>query len=178
MSKTREEKIENVTKLTQALEEAKGVALVSFKGLSVKDATILRRRCRAVGVSYFVVKKTLLSLALAKAGVKDVKPRELEGNIAAVFGTTDEVAAAKVVHDFMADHASLKFVGGLATNSLGWHFLTAREVSALAALPNREQLLGQLVGTIAGPLRGLVNVLSGNLRSFVQVLKAIEQAKA
>jgi large subunit ribosomal protein L10 len=54
----------------------------------------------------------------------------------------------------------------------------AADVEALSKLPSREQLLGQFVGVLQGPLRNLVGVLAGVPRSFVQVLNAIEQKKA
>jgi len=51
-------------------------------------------------------------------------------------------------------------------------------VEALSKLPGREQLLGQLLSVLVGPMRNLVGVLSGVPRSFVQVLHAIEEKKA
>ena len=51
--------------------------------------------------------------------------------------------------------------------------LSAAEVKALAMLPTRDQLIGQLVGTIAAPLTGFVGVLSGNVRSIINVLQAL-----
>jgi large subunit ribosomal protein L10 len=110
--------------------------------------------------------------------VTTVNPRELTGNIAAAFGSADEVSAAKTLHEFMVDHPSLAFVGGLMSDQVGWRLATAAEVTALATLPSRQQLLGQLAGTVASPLRGFVNVLSGNLRGLVQVLQAAANAQA
>lgn len=173
MPKTRVQKSAEVKELTEALQGAKGVVFANFAGLKVKDVTELRRRCRAAGVGYFVAKKTLLKVAMEQANASAVNPREIEGGIAMVFGREDELAAAKAVKDFAADHPALKFVGGLMPEASGWRFLNTTEIIALSKLSGRQELLGSLVGTIANPLRGMVGVLAGNLRGLVQVLNAI-----
>jgi len=68
----------------------------------------------------------------------------------------------------------LKIVSGI----LDHRMIDAGTVKALAALPDKQTLRGQLVGVIAAPLRGFVTVLSGNLRGLVNVLNAIKDAKA
>jgi len=60
----------------------------------------------------------------------------------------------------------------LSERSSDGKFLAAEDVKVLAALPSKEQLRGQLVGTIAAPLSGFVNVLAGNVRGVLNVLSA------
>ena len=50
-------------------------------------------------------------------------------------------------------------------------------MNALAKLPSKEELLGQLVGTLNAPISGFVNVLAGNLRGLVTVLQAVADKK-
>lgn len=178
MGKTKAVKAAAIDELTQALENAKGVAFVTFEGLKVKDITKLRRDCRSAGITYLVAKKTLLKLALAKKGMDAVvDPRELAGSIGAVFGTADEISAAKMVDAFAKDHPDLKFVGGLMPEKDAWRFLNLKEVTALAKLPSKQELIAKLVRTINNPVSGFVQVLSGNVRSIVQVLSAIRDSK-
>lgn len=177
MSKTRSVKAATVEILRQNLASAKCVAFVNFAGLNVKDVNSLRRQCRAAGVNYIVAKKTLLEIAFKKDGISVVNPRELSGGVAAVFGTADEISAAKVINEFIKNNSSLKFVGGLIRERAGWQFLTGPEVTALANLPGRRELVGQLARTILNPLRGFVGVLSGNSRSLVRVLQAIAESR-
>jgi large subunit ribosomal protein L10 len=68
---------------------------------------------------------------------------------------------------------NLKIVGGL----LGKSILSKEEVVALSKLPSKEELLAKLVGTLNAPVSGFVNVLAGNLRGLVQVLKAVGESK-
>ena len=56
--------------------------------------------------------------------------------------------------------------------------ISEKEVMALAALPSREELLAKLVGTINAPVSGFVNVLAGNIRGLMTVLKGIADSKA
>ena len=55
--------------------------------------------------------------------------------------------------------------------------LNAAEVAALADLPPREVLLGQLLGLLQAPATGLVRVLNAKLSSIVYVLNAFCKKK-
>ena len=55
--------------------------------------------------------------------------------------------------------------------------VTANEIRQIAALPPRAVLLGQMVGSMASPLRGFVSVCQGNIRKLVYALEAVRQAK-
>ena len=178
MAKSRIDKTETLNELEGALKDAKGIVFANFAGLNVKATTELRRKCREANVKYIVAKKTLLKNAFEKAGVEGVNPRELSGGIAVVFGYEDEIAAAKLLKEVAVTNEALKFVGGLIAEPSGWKYLNERGVKALAVLPGKHELRGQVVGVMVAPVRGVVNVLAGSMRSFVQVLGAIEKAKA
>ena len=61
---------------------------------------------------------------------------------------------------------------------LGSAVLSSEDVKALAAMPSREVLLSQFVGTVAAPLSRVVGVLHQKLSSLVYVLKAVEEKKS
>jgi len=172
MAQTRSQKEAIVKKLAQSLKNSKAVVFSDFKGFTVKDMTALRRELREQGVELSVVKKTLINLALKDAKIEaDVE--KMEGQIAVAVSEKDEVAAAKIIEKFAKANENIKIVGGI----LGTKELLAEEVKALAKLPSKEELLSKLVGTLNAPVSGFVNVLAGNLRGLVQVLKAIGDAK-
>jgi large subunit ribosomal protein L10 len=91
------------------------------------------------------------------------------------MGFDDEVAPARVIFQFAKTHDALQVVGAITGDG---QILTPAQVKALATLPTREQLLGQVVGTIAAPLSGFVGVMSGNVRSIINVLNALSEARA
>lgn len=172
MGQTKQQKEVIVKELAEKLKNSKAVVLSDYKGLKVKDMTILRRELRAEGVDLAVVKKTLINIAFKEAGIEmDVK--DLEGQIAIAVSRQDEVAAAKIIAKLAKVNENLKIVGGV----LGTEELSADEVNALAKLPSKEELLAKLVGTLNAPVSGFVNVLAGNMRGLVTALQAITEKK-
>ncbi len=171
---TRNQKHELVKELTEKIKAAKSVVFVDFKGLKVKDATILKKSLRAAEVEYVVVRKTLIDIALKNAGIEGANIAKMEGQVALALSNSDEVSGAKIIDAFAKTNDKAKMLGGV----LGLQLMDAAQVKALAKIPSKEQLLGQLVGTLNAPISGFVNVLAGNLRGLVQVLNAISEQKA
>lgn len=172
MAQTKVQKEVIVKDLVEKLKSSKAVVFSDYKGLNVKDMTTLRRDLRAEGVDLKVLKKTLMQIALKDAGIEmDVK--KLEGQIAIAVSSRDEVAAAKIIAKLAKVNENLKIAGGI----LGTKELSAEEVNALAKLPSKEELLAKLVGTLNAPVSGFVNVLAGNMRGLVTVLKAVADKK-
>lgn len=161
-----------IKNLTEKLKDSKAVVFSDYKGLNVKDMTILRRDLRAEGVDLQVLKKTLINIALKDAGI-EMNAKKLEGQVAIAISSKDEVAAAKIIAKLAKVNENLKIVGGI----LGTKELSVEEVNALAKLPSKEELLSKLVGTLNAPVSGFVNVLAGNMRGFVTVLQAIADKK-
>ncbi len=162
MAKSKQQKQATVAGLEAQIEGMKSVIFIATDKLTVKEETKLRQQLRAGGVPFSVVKKTLLSRALESKGIKAEGTAPFRGTIAAAFGIADEVQPAALLNTFM------KFMGGV----LNGQWMTAAQVSSLAKLPSKAELLAKLVGTLQGPTRGLVGVLAGPMRGFVQVLKA------
>jgi len=169
---SKEQKKSIVKTLAEDIKTSKAVVFSDFKGLPVKDMMALRRELRNEGIMLKVLKKTLISLALKDAGM-DMDVRKMEGQIALAISKKDEVAAAKIIAKMGKANENLKIVAGLLEKKE----LNAEEVKALAKLPSKEELLAKLVGTLNAPISGFVNVLAGNLRGLVQVLKAVSEAK-
>jgi large subunit ribosomal protein L10 len=170
---TKQQKIELVKDLTEKIKAAKAAIFVDYKGLKVKDSTSLKKSLRAEGVDYVVVRKTLLDLAFKNAGIEGLDVKELEGQIALSLSNTDEISGAKIIDTFAKTNENVKMIGGI----LGKQLMDADQVKALAKIPSKEELLAKLVGTLNAPVSGFVNVLAGNLRSLVQVLKAVSETK-
>lgn len=174
MAKTKEQKKKTVEDLEKKLSKMKTAVFINFTGLTVKDATSLRNILRKEKIDYEVVKKTLLKLALDKVGCKDIEPKKFEGNIAVAFGYEDEVMPAKLLNQFKAQHEAIKFIGGILEKK----FIDVAKVLELANIPGKLELLAKLVGSVNSPLSGFANVLAGNLRGLVQVLKAMSEKQA
>lgn len=168
----RPEKVAVVARVQERLEQGKTVVLTDFRGLDVQTMNELRRRLRAAGVDFEVVKNTLASRAARQAGLPDLE-QYLTGPTAMAFGGDDLVAPAKVLNDFIREFRRLEIKGG----ALEGRVLTPDEVKKLAEMPSREQLLAQVLAGMQGPIRGVVFALSGVLRSLVYVLEAVRQQR-
>lgn len=174
MPKTRKQKEGDLQALTDNLAQAKGVVFVGYHGLTVPEAEILRRKSRQENIAFRVIKKTLLSKALAAAGLAVEVNQIGEGGLAAAFGLSDEVAPAKLLHGFAKEHEALKIYGGILENK----FIGAAAVLSLAKLPSKMELYGKLVGSMSAPASGLVNALAGTVRGLLTALNGIKEAKA
>lgn len=166
-----------VAQLKEQLESAKGVVLTSYKGLTVAQDTELRRELREAGVSYHVVKNTMLRIAAKEAGIEGIE-EHLEGTTAFAFSTEDAVAPAKVICGFikknkLEDAEVLTVKVGMVEGKV----IGVDEVKALAALPSREKLIAKLLGSMNAPISNTVNVLQGVIRNAVYVLDAIRSQK-
>lgn len=172
MAITREKKSEILKKLTDIFKKSKSVVFVNFHGLKVSEANHLRQGLRDKDIGYFVAKKTLLKKILGEQHFSGDVPL-LEGETGIAYGE-DLVEPAKSVAEFAKKNkSSLKLLGGIMES----RFLSFLEVSTLAAIPSREVLLGQLVGVLSGPVRGLATVLSGVPRGFVVALNQMAQKR-
>ena len=170
---TRKNKEEIVKKLTDKLRLSKSVVFADFKGLKISDSFRLKRELKKEGSNLEVIKKSLISIALKNAKI-DLDVRKMEGQVAVSISEQDEITPAKVLDKFSKDNENLKILGGI----LGDKVMSTDEVKALAKLPGKNELLAKLVGTLNAPISGFANVLAGNLRGLVQVLKAVGEQKA
>ena len=78
-----------------------------------------------------------------------------------------------MIADFAKGRDTLTIAGGILEGKM----VDAASIKALAKLPTRQQLLGQLVGTLNAPISGFVNVLASTIRSLPNVLNAIKGSK-
>lgn len=174
MPKTRGQKKQIFTEVSEKIDKAKSVIFTEFKSLSTKDSEVLRRELKQESSEYLVAKKTILELAYKDRNITGLDLKSMVGNLAAIFGYGDEVTPAKLVDRFRkGKEDKINFLGGI----LEGRFISAQEVGNLAKLPSRPELYAQLVGSLNAPVSGFVNALSGNLRNLVGVLNAIKDKK-
>lgn len=173
MALSQEKKEAIVDDLVEHLSGTKMTVMACYTGMTVKDAQELRKLARENGTSLVIVKNRLVKVAMSKVdALKDVDTSGLEGQLMYAFNPDDEVAPAQTLANFAKTHPVIDLKGAFDSNG---ELMDEAQVKQLASLPSKEQLRGQLVGTIAAPLSGFVNVLSGNMRGLVNVLNAREQ---
>ena len=90
-----------------------------------------------------------------------------------VYMGPDPVAVAKVLSDFAKGHEKFVITGG----ALPGQMMSAKEITALATLPSREELLSKLAGTMQAPIAKFVRTLNEVPSKFVRGLAAVRDAK-
>jgi large subunit ribosomal protein L10 len=175
MPKNKIQKQEIFRNLDEKIKKSKSMVFAGFNAFGVKDNENLRAKLRQENNEYYVAKKTLINLAFKKHNI-DINVRDFNGKIAAIFSYEDEIAPAKILGEFRKDkdkEGRIFFLGGILDGKL----LSKEQVEALSVLPSKHELHGKLVSTLNAPISGFVNVLAGNIRNLVNVLKAIEEKK-
>lgn len=172
MGISRDQKQALVQELVEQLGQAKGAVLTDYKGINVNKLTELRRQLRKEGVEFRVVKNTLAKRAADELGFGELHPY-LEGPTAIAYSLEDPVAPAKAVSNFIKANKMLEIKAGLVEGKV----ISLAGVQALADLPPREVLIAQVVGAMAAPISGLINVLQGPIRKLGYALEAIRKQK-
>jgi len=168
----RSKKEQVVAELRGKLERATAAILTDFKGLTVAEISNLRDSLAAEKSEYQVVKNTLMRLS-AKGTDLEVLDPVLKGTCAIAIAYGDPAIPAKIIKKFGKTNEKLKVKAG----SLGSRLLNPDQISALAELPPKEELLAKMLGTLNAVPTGLVTVLSGVPRAFVGVLDAIRRQR-
>jgi large subunit ribosomal protein L10 len=150
MSKAIETKQQVVTEIAEKLRESKSTIVVDYRGLTVAEATELRKNLREAGVEFKVYKNSLTRRAAESAEMAELN-EFLTGPNAIAFSNEDVIAPAKVLNDFAKDHEALEIKAGVIEGKL----VSLDEVKAIATLPSREGLLSMLLSVLQAPMRGL-----------------------
>jgi len=164
----RTEKQELVEKLHAELAVAPHVVLVDFRGLSVPAATEFRRKVKAAGSSYRVVKNRL-ALRAAKGTSLEKLESEFQGITGIAWTGEDPVALAKALVEFQKDNPALEFKAGVVA---GDQVLDAAGVKALSTMPSLPELRSSFLGLLQAPASKLVRLLQEPGRQLAHVLKA------
>ena len=165
-------KLDLLEKVSASLDNSKGLFVIDYRGLSVKETQELRRALTAAGAHMKVYKNNIVKIALKNAGMPEIDEM-LAGTCAYVFYENDPVEAAKVIKDQAKKLKKLEFIGGIADGQA----LTADEAKAYADLPSREELIAKLVFVVASPLTGIAQVCAGPARGLATALSAVADQK-
>ena len=164
----RDQKATVIEEVAGEIRDAGAVFAVDFRGISVKQSADLRARLDEAGGRFRVVKNRLTERAADQAGAESLKAF-LEGPTAFAFVRGDVALVAKALAAFRREAQRLEFKGGIMDGQA----LTAADLEALALLPARDVLYGQLVGVAASPLSGLARGLAGLLQGLALQLGQI-----
>jgi len=163
-------KQEAVAGMTQAFAEANATYLVNYMGCSCAEMSSLRRSLREMGASMQVAKNTLAKKAFSQGGVDSLSGM-LSGPTAVVWTGEDVVGPAKLLKEFADKKETFLLKGGYIDGDA----VDENGLRALADMPPKEQLLGQLLSLINAPAVKLLRTINAPASSMVRLLSAFEE---
>ena len=152
----RSEKAALIAQIKAKADAASFVVVTDFKGMTVEELTRLRAKLYECGGEYLVVKNMF------------------KENCGIALTSQDPVAVAKAVSEF----AKTSKLFTVRHASLEGKMLSAAQVDALAKLPGKQELLGQVLGTMNAVPTNFVSLFANMDRPLMYALKAIEEKKA
>ena len=171
MSLNLQEKQAVVAEVAKQVAGAQAIVMAENRGMPVAAMIQLRAKARASGVYFRVVKNTLVRRAVADTPFASLADK-MVGPLAYGIGT-DPVAVAKVLSDFAKGHDKFVITGGAMPGQV----MNAKQITALASLPSREELIARLLGTMLAPMTKLVRTMNEVPAKFVRTLAAVKDQK-
>jgi len=166
-----EEKKAIVAEVSTQITNAQAIIIAEYRGLEVGQLTQLRAKTRESGIYFRVIKNSLVRRAVADTPYAELA-KHMVGPLAYGIGA-DPVAAAKVLHEFSKGND--KFV--IKVGAIGEQVISRDEITALAALPSRDELLSKLLGTMQAPIAKFVQTLNEVPTRFVRGLAMVRDSK-
>jgi large subunit ribosomal protein L10 len=159
------EKVQKVKELTERLKASQGAMFADYRGLTVKEATELRRVLDQADTAFAVTKNTLTKLAVREAGLDDAVA-VLEGPTAIAFITGDAITGAKAVLDAGRRFPALVVKGAVIEGRV----LGEADARALATIEAKEVSFARVAGMLQAPLARMVYLLQAPLQRIAFVL--------
>jgi large subunit ribosomal protein L10 len=153
MSANQELKKEVVQEIKDKIKDSKSIILVKYKGLTVEQDTEFRNNFRSNQVNYKVYKNRLLKIAFEELGIKF--PESTYDGPTAVAFSKDSIAPARIAVKGVEKYNIIEAKHGWIEGKV----VGESEIKAYAVIPNKEVLVGQLLGILLNPIRSLACVL-------------------
>ncbi len=171
--KTRERKQEDLTALTERLNNSKSAMIVGFTKLTVNKDQEFRNHLRDAGAEYQVVKNTLARIAVKGTPYENAS-EYLKGVTGIAWTENDAVVLSKAVSKFVKANADIyTFKAGIVEGRV----VDLKQVEAIASLPSKEELISKLMFVLNAQAQRIVTVINAVPRNLAVVVKLIGEGK-
>ena len=159
------QKQEEVKKLAEKIKSANLVLLADYRGINVSDVTSLRKQVREANGEYIVIKNNITRRALEECGITGLD-EVLTGPTAVILADEAYLPALKAIYKYSKANEFYQIKGGVLEGKVS----TVEELTVLAQLPSREELIAKLAGCL------LANV--SKLAATLDAVKVKKEAEA
>lgn len=143
-----------VDEIIENLTDAKSAVLADYRGLTVEQDTILRKKMRDAGVVYKVYKNTMIKRAVAGTAFEALVA-DLEGPTAIAISKDDATAPARILYEFGKTADKLQLKSGVVEGT----YYDTNGIKVIATIPSREVLLSRLLGSMQSPVTNFARVV-------------------
>lgn len=171
---TRDEKAAVIADLKEKFENSQYFYITDSSALSVAKVNELRRMCFDKGVQMHVVKNTLAVKALESS--PEEKGFEklydvLKGPSTILFSEVGNVPA-KLIEEFRKKNPKPLLKAAYIDTDI---FIGDEQVSVLAKLKSKEDLLGDVISLLQSPAKNVISSLKSGGNTLAGLMKALEE---
>lgn len=170
----RSEKDEIIRQIKELVEGSSAMFLIDYAKVNVADISKLRTSFRNDGITYKVFKNTLFKKALASIGKYEKLNDNLVGMIGVAFAHENYIAPAKIIKKYFDEKQKFVFRGCYIEND----FFDASKLNVIATMPTKEEVIANIIGSIAAPSTGIVGAINAVMRDLVNCVDQISKKEA
>ena len=148
------QKQEEVNNLADRMKDASIVLLTDYRGINVSDVTALRKSLREINAEYSVIKNNIIKRALNKNEITELDSI-LEGPTAVIIAENEYLPALKAIYKYSENNDFYKIKAGILEGKV----TSVEELTTLAKLPSREELIAKLAGCLLANVSKLAATL-------------------
>ena len=169
---TREEKSKYIEDLAVEIQDSNVFYITDTSELPVDQISAIRRKCFNANIRLKVVKNALLQKAFDKVDGKDFSElnQTLKGGTSIMFSEVGN-APAKLIKEFRKKGDKPVLKGAYIDESI---FIGDSELSNLADLKSKEELIGEIIGLLQSPMKNVVSGLNSSGDNLAGILKTLE----
>ncbi len=170
MAKSKAKKIELLEQYKNVLTEKSGYIIVDSDRLDSATLFDLKKKLKEIGSNFSVLKNTVFKIALQETK-QPLETQSFTGASAIITFDEDPTGTAKFLKEVQKEMEVLQARYGVIENE----YIDSNRIMELADIPSREVLYAKLLGSLNAPLSGLMNTLTGNVKSFIRVTQSLSE---
>lgn len=170
---TKEKKKEIVADLVEKFNRASGFYLVDFQGMTVLASSRLRGELRKQDIEFKIAKNNLIKRAIVETKGIELDEAKYFGTTGVIFGYDDPVAPAKIIKEQFDKFEKPKLKAAVLEGQV----FDGSQLSTIAALPTKQDVMANIIGSIQAPISGIVGSINAVMRDLASVVEEVAKTK-